>query len=57
MQAETAKELEEKLSSVNEECGTLRSENEQYAKSLEELDNQHQAAIGKLFIILYNRIV
>lgn len=46
--AEATKELEKKLSSLNEECGTLRKENERYANSLEELDNQHHEAIEQV---------
>lgn len=50
-QEESAAELENKLSSVNERCAALQEENKQYEKSLEELDTQHQQAVGEWHVL------
>lgn len=47
LQAEARADLESQLASLKERCVTLQRENEQNEKSLEELDTQHQEAVGK----------
>ncbi|XP_068234702.1 thyroid receptor-interacting protein 11-like isoform X2 [Palaemon carinicauda] len=45
---EEANHLQSKLDSLTSECSTLKEENEQYLKSLEDIDGQHEAAIQLL---------
>lgn len=42
--------MESQVASLNERCATLQKENDQNVKSLEELDTQHQQAVGKMLL-------
>lgn len=49
LQAEAAADLQSQLASLKERCAALQKENEQNEKNLEELDTQHQQAVGKTY--------